>query len=797
MKKSGFLFLLIIQLNLQAQPVLELFSGLETAGINVYLDPLSDVEGDAQGFVKYRLSGAADWKDGVPLTNVSEKSRLSGSLFWLQPGLFYEVQVELKDATTPALDQTLMGTFKTRSEVDFTPAAIRLVVSPNGTGNTCTDGQPCSLSTALLMVEAGQDIELEGGTYFVGGLNLAKSGTSLAPITIRSKTGTQAILDGSDPAPYVWFPGQGTPGTFYTQLKEANANVNCVVIDGVRMYPYAKLFPDLVNFSLSCILGQPVPIGISGMTRDPRPNTIIPFQIPNPYYKLLFVHLKDGSDPNDHEVAISLQSSCLSIANQSYIRFQNLKFQNYGVAPSRRTITLNHCNEIVFDHCHFEHNDINILVQGNTNQLSVQFCYFKDDTDWNTFIGKATYEPQTPFLCYGQTPDPFPYGDRVAETGAIFFDFDFNGRGTMIRGNTFTGFMDGTKASASPNAVTDVSYTQECDVFDNLIDGGDDGIELEGVAGNLRFFRNTLRDCGAAISLAPVLYGPVFLLRNTISDFHESLFTFTGSATLGFSPGTPMKFQSGFGLKIGKVYAFHNTICVKGTGRAYGLEVFSAGAAMAGFVGRNNIFFAEKNVALALRNDTQIPKVDLDYNNYICADTLVQVQLNSGIQYFNNLPDFTTAFGLEAHGLNVDPAFLDTATNNFHLKTGSPCVDAGLIIPGINDQWFLGNAPDMGAFETAALGIGSVVLEAHFRLYPNPATHQISFELFSDESQIVHLDFYDLTGRQLSGIDKVLTGGKNVITIPLDHWGGGVYLVTANFKDHILHGRFVKENSRQ
>jgi hypothetical protein len=165
------------------------------------------------------------------------------------------------------------------------------------------------LSTALSLVEAGQDIELEGGTYYTGGLDLAKSGTYTAPITIRSKTGEQAILDGSDSEPYVWFPGQGTPGVFYTQLKESNANVNCVVIDGVRMYPYAKLFPDLVNLSLSCILGQHVPIGLSGMTRDPRTSTFIPFQILNPYYKLLFVHLNDGSDPNEHEVAREIPTS--------------------------------------------------------------------------------------------------------------------------------------------------------------------------------------------------------------------------------------------------------------------------------------------------------------------------------------------------------------------------------------------------------------------------------------------------------------------------------------------------------
>ena len=797
MRKVLGLLLLFASQILVAQPTLELFPGLETAGINVYLDPLSDSEGDVLGDINYRLSGASTWNVGFPMTNVPEKNRLSTSMFWLQPATIYEVQVVLSDPTTPALNVTLSGSFMTRAEIDFTLGISTLYVSPDGTGNACTTGQPCSLPTALLLVEAGQDIEMMGGNYHIGGLNLTKSGTTNAPITIRSKSGEAAILDGSDPEPYIWLPSQGNPGVFYTNLKDANANVNCVVIDDLRMYPYAKPSPDLLHLELSCILGFPVPIGISGMNRDPRPSTLIPFQFPNPLYKKLFVHLADGSDPNNHEVAVSLQRTCLSIENQSFIRFQNLTFRHYGVAPLRQTIALKNCNEIVFDHCNFEHNDININVQGNTNRLTVQHCFFRDDTDWNTFIGKATYEPITPFLCYQQNPDPFPFGERIAESGAIFFDFDYTGRGAAIRGNTFTGFMDGTHASPAPNSVTDLSYTQECDVFDNLIDGGDDGIELEGLAGNLRFFRNILRDCGAAASLAPVRYGPVFLLRNIFSDFHTTLFTFTGSPNLEFAPGTPMKFQSGFGTKIGKVYAFHNTVCVKGSGWAYGLEVFPAGSEMDGLVAKNNIFFAEKNMALLLRVGDQLPKLDLDFNNYVCADTLVQIHLNSGLQHYFSLPDFSMAYGLETHGLNVDPEFVDTSINNFQLKEASPCIDAGLVIAGINDRWFQGNAPDLGALETTVTNVLPLPNYEPVIIYPNPAKDYVKVEIFMRKPQMVYIEVLDGLGRRLKTLESAFSEGNNLLELPLNQWDAGIYHIGVHHDNGVFYGHFVKTASAQ
>lgn len=46
----------------------------------------------------------------------------------------------------------------------------------------------------------------------------------------------------------------------------------------------------------------------------------------------------------------------------------------------------------------------------------------------------------------------------------------------------------------------------------------------------------------------------------------------------------------------------------------------------------------------------------------------------------------------------TNPMFADTVKYDFRLKAGSPCIDAGLPIPGITDG-FKGQAPDIGAYE--------------------------------------------------------------------------------------------------
>lgn len=61
---------------------------------------------------------------------------------------------------------------------------------------------------------------------------------------------------------------------------------------------------------------------------------------------------------------------------------------------------------------------------------------------------------------------------------------------------------------------------------------------------------------------------------------------------------------------------------------------------------------------------------------------------------------YTTGYSAATHDIAVDPLFrLDLAgSDDFRLLPGSPCIDAGILVTGVNEG-FRGGAPDIGALE--------------------------------------------------------------------------------------------------
>jgi hypothetical protein len=95
--------------------------------------------------------------------------------------------------------------------------------------------------------------------------------------------------------------------------------------------------------------------------------------------------------------------------------------------------------------------------------------------------------------------------------------------------------------------------------------------------------------------------------------------------------------------------------------------------------------------------------------------TQAQAQLESKareVRRFKTLKEYSGATGQDRHSVLVDydtfvkvtPTGPDPRTLyrpadfDFHLRPGSPAVDAGVRLPGINDD-FTGRAPDLGALE--------------------------------------------------------------------------------------------------
>ena len=76
-----------------------------------------------------------------------------------------------------------------------TTAVKTLYVSPKGSGSSCSDSSPCSLSTGIDSLKKGYHLYLKAGTYSVGsGISIDASGSSSSYIVISSAPNEKAII---------------------------------------------------------------------------------------------------------------------------------------------------------------------------------------------------------------------------------------------------------------------------------------------------------------------------------------------------------------------------------------------------------------------------------------------------------------------------------------------------------------------------------------------------------------------------------------------------------------------------
>ncbi|MDZ4745923.1 MAG: hypothetical protein SGJ05_07960 [bacterium] len=700
MKLTLIIILTLLAHLAQAQPRLELYANVHTIGVNIYLNATDDPEEDAVASMQYKRSDEAIWKQGFRVSRAQNDLRLSTCIFNATPNTSYDVQLQLTDASTPGLNITLTGQSTTREFKQQGGAARSLYVSPDGKSDAFDSLNSGSLRAGMFSARQSDEVVLLDGVYHVGGLSI---NNNIGPGTIRAAAGARPVLSGADATEHVWTLS-AAPGEYMTTLSESGANVNCVITKaGRRLYPYSKR-EDLQTHKLSCILGKPQECGLDGLWRDPRPSTVIPFQVVNPLYRKLFVKFTDNSHPSGHDLSISVQHNALTISNSSSLRLQGLTFRYYGVSPYGTALILQNCSEVVVDSCTFEFNDRQISLVGASHHVSVMNSRFADDVDWDTYVSKATYEPYTPALCYGLTvPSLYPNNDRMMETGGIIFDWGFTGRGTIVYNCSFSGMMDGLKGVAPQR---NDSLTSETDIYDGDISGSDDAIEFDGHAANVRMWNMYVRN--GAISMAPSLSGPLYIVRNIITDVSISHATIEGNDTLVAFPGIPFKFATGDTARAGSVFLMHNTYVARGDGKGAGLDLRNP-AFNKNVVVLNNVFVCGSGVAWSYRTyaeptpeNTMI--LECDYNTYYTSGETFGVRAGfGGSQNFSSLAALRTALPYEEHGMQLRPTFVNENQNDFRPAPSSPLIDAGIVIPGINDREFIGAAPDIGAYESSTI----------------------------------------------------------------------------------------------
>ncbi len=258
------------------------------------------------------------------------------------------------------------------------------------------------------------------------------------------------------------------------------------------------------------------------------------------------------------------------------------------------------------------------------------------------------------------------------------------GPGHVIEHNRVRGFRDDISLLEG-----DVVDQYSIDIVENEIsEAGDDGVEADFCHHNCRIVRNRLTNTFVGLSSQPGLGGPTWFVRNVLFNVaHVAFKLYRGSS--------------------GDV-VLHNTVVKQG-------DAFGAypGVPITALFARNNLFLGGapgtyggygngegKVLAMAYA-----VAPDLDFDGY---GSTVGFDGRVGDVRFSSLTELratTTEVHAVQVGLDVFAAVVPSpaplvqhAPADLLLRPGSAAIDAGVVLPGIDDD-YTGTAPDLGAVE--------------------------------------------------------------------------------------------------
>jgi len=331
-------------------------------------------------------------------------------------------------------------------------------------------------------------------------------------------------------------------------------------------------------------------------------------------------------------------------------------------------------------------------------------------TDWsgskdfyiadNTFIGKSHPERLEGWIgrVWQGTPGyPTPV---ISELAVKVY-----GSGHVIAHNHVANFHDGIDHATygapdgNPEPIRE-RMPVSIDIYNNDITNVDDNcIEADGAMHNIRILRNRcFNQAHRSLSTQPILGGPAYFIRNVVYHAPE---------------GGSVKFTA----NSAGVLVYHNT---------FTSEALSMGQA-SNLHYRNNLILGQGAAPEVFSMDTATNYSSSDYNGF---------RPNPGAEVsfiwtsppfenpadfigerierrFRSLSEYSEATGQDSHSVLVDydifedvaalttenPGKLHDAQNSdFRLRAGSKAIDAGMILPNVNDGYH-GRLPDLGAYE--------------------------------------------------------------------------------------------------
>jgi hypothetical protein len=284
---------------------------------------------------------------------------------------------------------------------------------------------------------------------------------------------------------------------------------------------------------------------------------------------------------------------------------------------------------------------------------------------------------------------PFTWGkDNRGAKVDEFRGIQLTGVGHVVCYNRIRNFKDGMDTFPS-------KYCCAIDFHHNEVsECMDDGCEMDFSERNTRCFENRFTNVFQGVSEQPIFGGPAYIVRNALYNVMVEPFKLHHNG----SPKGPIDWAPSGALIL------HNTVVKKDEP-----SVLWAGAPAYNCVYRNNLFIGGGRRAADF--EAEMIDCDFDYDgfgggpwklfmkwNKVFYATIEEARAKAPVERHAVLVDAATVF---ASGLGRPADYeqqFDPAKIDLSLKARSAAVDAGQVLPNVNDG-FTGKAPDLGAYE--------------------------------------------------------------------------------------------------
>jgi len=341
------------------------------------------------------------------------------------------------------------------------------------------------------------------------------------------------------------------------------------------------------------------------------------------------------------------KANCIAAPGSHHIMLVGLAFRN-----AKWALNFNASSHITIRRCTITDCTYGFVATGNAAQI--ERILIAD----STMKGPATW----------------PRTKGIEDARAI----QLSGQGHVVCHNRISGYAD----------AIDTFSTYPCAAIDfyrnDISECTDDGIEMDYSEHNTRCFENRLTNVFQGISLQPIHGGPVYIFRNAL--YNVALETFK----MHNAPSGAL--------------LFHNTSVKQGIPL-----VLWTSQPVTNFVMRNNLFLGT-SANYAYETTAPMRDCDFDYDgfggiwkcflkwNNTRYATLQEARQNSPVYKHAVAVTPERAFASGLQPPTEPKTQFEPNLNDLRLKESSEAVDAGCLLPNVNDG-FAGSAPDLGAHE--------------------------------------------------------------------------------------------------